>query len=241
MKRRITAQTPEEYWDRVTLKGDCWVWAGSSYSHGYGLFRNRSAVRTAYEALKGEIPAGKRLKSTCRTAGCVNPEHHTITNREEWRTPVRPGHGVSWHPQARMWAVVVQGQYVGIYEDEYVAYRAVIAHRKTQGTLDSKRIQLASDLGLPEETPEQFFEQNPTRRHDADNKPRHQGLGISWCKQTRQWQAKANPSGKQKQLGRFKNEADAYRAALEFLVEGGGGETPKASKLKRAITDTENA
>ena len=237
--KTITPSTPQKFWDRVTVQGDCWIWEGSAYRHGYGIFRNQSASRLAYVELKGPIPKGKRLSPTCENRACVNPDHFTIINREERLDPQRPGYGVSWHPQARMWAVVVSGTYVGIYEDEQIAYRAVIAHRKAQGTMSDKHAQLAEEFGLPDETPEEFFQAHPTRRQDADKKPRHRGLGISWCKQTNRWQAKVNTDGKQKQLGRFPKESDAYRAALAFLIESGAGSSAKADKLKQAIKDTE--
>lgn len=57
----------------------CWIWLGSIYSQGYGMFKSHGrryvAHRVMYEHFKGEIPAGLTLDHKCRNRWCVNPDH----------------------------------------------------------------------------------------------------------------------------------------------------------------------
>lgn len=74
------------------MASDCWLWAGSKDSNGYGHLYIRGsgygatpaqAHRVVYEALVGEIPAGMQLDHLCRVPACVNPEHlEPVTPKE---------------------------------------------------------------------------------------------------------------------------------------------------------------
>ncbi len=96
--RESTHQQPrstneERFWALVD-KGEgagCWLWRGAISSTGYGSFRkriDRGIVKTvnshtfAYQALVGEVPAGKELDHLCRVRACVNPAHlEAVTHR----------------------------------------------------------------------------------------------------------------------------------------------------------------
>jgi hypothetical protein len=71
----------------VVSPSACWIWGGSRIWNGYGRFRiggkTHLAHRVAYEAARGEIPAGLTLDHLCRVRACVNPQHlEPVTMRE---------------------------------------------------------------------------------------------------------------------------------------------------------------
>ena len=67
----------------------CWVWMGCTTKAGYGLaMSNRrgkltSAHRVAYEAFKGEIPAGMVIAHACDNPLCVNPDHLWLATHKQ--------------------------------------------------------------------------------------------------------------------------------------------------------------
>lgn len=71
----------ERFWHYVTKGPDeaCWMWAGNTDKDGYGILRTPSsqvrAHRVSYEIHKEPIPAGRVVRHTCHTPGCVNPRH----------------------------------------------------------------------------------------------------------------------------------------------------------------------
>lgn len=72
----------------------CWLWDGSTNSHGYGMInlmgRPMLAHRVAYEFLKGPIQRGLVVDHKCRTRCCINPDHlEPVTMAEN----TRRGHG----------------------------------------------------------------------------------------------------------------------------------------------------
>ena len=64
---------------RVTLKGECFIYCGSTNDDGYGQFwyngRHWLAHRYSYTTSKGEIPEGVQVLHSCDNPSCVNPHH----------------------------------------------------------------------------------------------------------------------------------------------------------------------
>lgn len=90
MTKHMTIE--EAFWSRVEKTFDCWLWLGQcdgSYDEaGYAIFWYRGervgrAARYAYELLVKRLSKTLRLRRTCQTRGCVNPQHHVpMTYRE---------------------------------------------------------------------------------------------------------------------------------------------------------------
>ncbi len=57
----------------------CWVWTGTKYADGYGLFRclrqDMLAHRFSWWMHNGVIPDGLYVLHHCNNPSCVNPEH----------------------------------------------------------------------------------------------------------------------------------------------------------------------
>ena len=76
------------YFCTVDPHTDCWIWTGPFTSNGYprlcmGRRRSAYAARLAYELLRGTLPPGRLLKTTCDNRACINPEHrHPLTRAE---------------------------------------------------------------------------------------------------------------------------------------------------------------
>jgi len=69
------AVTPNE-----SMAQPCWFWTGANDgNHGYGRVRlngqTRSAHRSVYEHMNGDVPEGQELDHLCRNRQCVNPDH----------------------------------------------------------------------------------------------------------------------------------------------------------------------
>jgi len=68
----------------VHIKADgCWVWQGGAYPSGYGYCRvafNKSTLahKVSYEAFRGPIPEGRKLRRLCDLKRCCNPEHFEL-------------------------------------------------------------------------------------------------------------------------------------------------------------------
>ena len=80
---------------RIASTG-CWEWRGARDKSGYGRFRigstkdaTRRVIRPhrfAYNAYRGEVPAGMELDHLCRNRGCANPGHlEAVTHLENSR------------------------------------------------------------------------------------------------------------------------------------------------------------
>lgn len=83
MPEAVKAEDLERrFWERVYVGGEdeCWGWALSVDSGGYGQFcvgggRIVAAHRFSWELANGEIPEGKWVLHTCDVPYCVNPFH----------------------------------------------------------------------------------------------------------------------------------------------------------------------
>jgi hypothetical protein len=89
---------PDRFWNKVSpcpMTG-CWHWTDVRpifEFHEAGKRGRTSAKQLAYEALHGHRGDCKKMVSTCRVTGCVNPDHlreprdtaHWRRNSREWR------------------------------------------------------------------------------------------------------------------------------------------------------------
>lgn len=76
------------FMDKVLVTNECWIWNGY-LNDGVGFFvnsgskTNRIAHRVSYELHKSiELKDENFIRHSCRTRGCVNPEHLYISGSE---------------------------------------------------------------------------------------------------------------------------------------------------------------
>ncbi len=79
------------------LASGCWCWTGTLNSHGYGMWKQRGAYRTAYKLWVGPIPTGFCIHHTCRHKWCVCPSHLEATTFKK-----NIEHHVHWLGQQRV-------------------------------------------------------------------------------------------------------------------------------------------
>lgn len=75
----------ERFLAKVNVRGEdeCWLWAASTTTNGYGTFSihrdgrriGTTAQRAAYMLFVGPIPDGYQIDHLCRVRRCVNPRH----------------------------------------------------------------------------------------------------------------------------------------------------------------------
>ena len=68
---------------RVAVMGDCYVVDGepNAYAHAGGI----SAHRFVWESIHGPIGCNDHIHHTCRTKGCIRPDHlQRLTPREHY-------------------------------------------------------------------------------------------------------------------------------------------------------------
>lgn len=84
--------TEDDLKARCLEDGDCWIWQGIMSKGGVpkiniaraecnGGRTVLSARRVAWEAIKGPIPEGKYVTTSCGHPSCMNPEHLVFTTK----------------------------------------------------------------------------------------------------------------------------------------------------------------
>jgi hypothetical protein len=74
-KRKISSQVED--------KDGCWFWRGSPPKCLAVTSGIKILPRAIYEIYNGEIARGKEVCSTCKVAGCLNPEHMSLIDKAE--------------------------------------------------------------------------------------------------------------------------------------------------------------
>lgn len=85
--------TPVEvaFMAKVRPVGACLEWQAALSTTGYGVFRGRSAHRTAYELFVGPVDLGMDVDHICRNRRCVDPRHlQVVTHRENSLSSTSP-------------------------------------------------------------------------------------------------------------------------------------------------------
>lgn len=77
-----------ELWYIYTMidTNDCWLYAGTINSNGYGLIFSGTTLyahRVIYEALVGKIGEGLHIDHLCMVRSCINPLHLEPVTRKE--------------------------------------------------------------------------------------------------------------------------------------------------------------
>ena len=71
--------TREEFYAKVEVQGECWVWTGARHPGGYGRVwwegRTRPAHRVSLELEGIEIPEGHHVDHLCVNPPCIRPSH----------------------------------------------------------------------------------------------------------------------------------------------------------------------
>lgn len=109
----------DRFWEKVNKTDGCWLWIGSTTTHGYGVIGTGTgkaaeyAHRLSYEWAHGPIPDGLFVCHRCDTPSCVNPQHLFLgTQSDNMRDAAKKGRtaagarsGAHTHPES-----VVRGE-----------------------------------------------------------------------------------------------------------------------------------
>ncbi len=76
-KPRSSANNAEAFWEMIVKTDTCWLWTGSTDTHGYGSVRwdgrTIGTHRVAWSLTFGPIPKGASVLHHCDVRNCVNP------------------------------------------------------------------------------------------------------------------------------------------------------------------------
>lgn len=187
----------------------CWLWTGHRDNDGYGGFgKGLLAHRWSYEYFVGSIPKGHDVDHLCRNRACVHPEHlEPVSHRENChrgaRGVLKPQKtsqylGVYWVKKRNKWSAQIQLEgeirYLGYFDDEALAYQAYTQAYDTymsNGTLPA-RLTIRKTSRYP---------------------------GVSWNERAKKWIVQAQIDRKQRYIGRFVDEEEAYQAYLKAIED----------------------
>ncbi len=87
----LTAKMLSNFWAKVDMSNECWLWMGARDEKGYGQFNAASAGlrssekahRLAWRLRNGQIPSGLEVAHRCDVRSCVNPEHLWLATHKE--------------------------------------------------------------------------------------------------------------------------------------------------------------
>jgi hypothetical protein len=191
----------------------CWLWTGGKNGDGYGNFRDenrvsRGAHRWSYEYFVGPVPQGLDLDHLCRNRACVHPEHlEPVSHRENGHRGARgvlkdkktsQYLGVYWVKKRNKWSAQIQldGEirYLGYFDDEGLAHQAYVE---------------AYDAYMANGTLPARLTVKKTSRYP----------GVCWNEIAKKWIVQARIDGKQRYIGRFIDEEEAYQAYLKAIED----------------------
>ncbi len=132
--------TYEEFMEKVDASGDCWLWRGTVYGHGYGYaYSNKRIVRAhrlSYEFANGPIPKGLWVLHRCDTPACVNPDHlYAGTAKDNARDREERGRGRQPKGSRNGKAKLTEEAVSAILKDKRFQWQIAEAHNVTQSTI----------------------------------------------------------------------------------------------------------
>lgn len=68
---------------RCKEDGGCQIWQGSTNGSGHPKMHDRTCRRVVWELVKGPLPKGKLVTTSCDDVRCLNPEHLKLTTKSE--------------------------------------------------------------------------------------------------------------------------------------------------------------
>jgi hypothetical protein len=89
MEKPMRRHLKDRFWAKVDKRGkkDCWEWAASRDSLGYGRIRSGSRIlsahRLSWELHKGPIPVGLSVLHRCDNPPCCNPVHLFLGSQQD--------------------------------------------------------------------------------------------------------------------------------------------------------------